>query len=60
MPLSISYPTTLRILKKRGSVDENAFKQVPYELKFLVYFMEFTSKDYLSLHNFLNGSYGRQ
>ena len=60
MPLCISYPKTLRIMKKRVSVDENAFKQVPYELKFLVYFMKFTSKDYLSLHNFLNRSYGRQ
>lgn len=60
MPLCISYPKTLSILKKRVSIDENAFKQVPYELKFLVYFMEFTSKDYLNLHNFLNSSYGRQ
>ncbi|WP_273096563.1 sce7726 family protein [Dialister succinatiphilus] len=59
IPLCISYPKTLSILKKRVSVDENAFKQVPYELKFLVYFMGFSSKDYLSLHNFLNSFYGR-
>ncbi len=59
IPLCISYPKTLSILKKRVSVDENAFKQVPYELKFLVYFMEFSSKDYLSLRIFLNGFYGR-
>lgn len=60
IPLSVSYSKTLKVLKKRVSVDENAFNQVPYELKFLVYFMKFSQKDYLRLHHFLNSSYGRQ
>jgi len=40
-------------LKKRNSIDKDLFADVPYELKFLVYFMNFKPKDYDALAQFL-------
>lgn len=58
IPLSYLYPRVLFILKQRIQVNEEQFINVPYELKFLVYFMDFKQRDYLRLFSFLNNSYG--
>ena len=40
-------------LKKRNPINKELFAAVPYELKFLVYFMNFKPKDYDALAQFL-------
>lgn len=53
IPLEQFYLDFLVELKKRNPVDKKLFSEVPYELKFLVYFMNFKSKDYKALDQFL-------
>lgn len=60
IPLDISYSRVLKQLKKRVSVDEAEFDEVPDELKFLVYFMDFDRKAYLKLFRFLRETYRRE
>lgn len=48
----------LRELKKRNIEEKEAFLEVPYELKYLVYFSKFKSKDYFLLNQFLNKTWG--
>lgn len=52
------YLEVLRILKKRTQILKEEFDKVPYELKFLAYFMNLKSNDYEKLKQFLNKSFG--
>lgn len=55
IPIDIFYEKYLKELKKRVAINKNYFDKVPYELKFLVYFMNFKKKDYIKLEKFLRG-----
>ena len=58
IPIEESYLQVLRILKKRMQLEKEEIVKIPYELKFLVYFMEFTYDDYQKLEIFLERQYG--
>lgn len=53
-----SYLLALKELKKRMQLEKEEFVKVPYELKFLAYFMELTCDDYQKLKVFLECQYG--
>lgn len=53
-----SYHKFLKIIKKRAKIEKENFKEIPYELKFLAYFMQLKEKDYEKINVFLNTSYG--
>ncbi|MBM7643337.1 sce7726 family protein [Streptococcus loxodontisalivarius] len=53
LPIDEFYLDFLAELKTRNAVDKEKFKKIPYELKFLVYFMDFKTKDYDILDNIL-------
>ena len=48
----------LKLLKKRSQIIKDEFSKIPYELKFLAYFMNLKSDDYKKITKFLNESYG--
>ena len=54
IPLKQFYSDFLIELKKRNPINKELFAEVPYELKFLVYFMNFKPKDFKALKQFLN------
>ncbi len=58
IPLEETYPLVLRELKNRMNVIKDEFAKIPYELKFLAYFMELTNEDYQKLEIFLERQYG--
>ena len=58
IPIEESYLLVLKTLKKRMQLEKEEFVKIPYELKFLVYFMELSSDDYQKLENFLERQYG--
>lgn len=58
IPVEESYLLVLRTLKKRMQLEKEEFVKVPYELKFLVYFMDLSCDDYQKLENFLECKYG--
>ena len=58
IPIEESYLLVLRILKKRMQLEKEAFVKIPYELKFLAYFMGLTYDDYQKLETFLECQYG--
>ena len=58
IPIEESYLLALRILKKRMQLEKEEFVKIPYELKFLAYFMELTYDDYQKLEVFLERQYG--
>ena len=58
IPLEEAYSFVLKVLKKRMQLKKEEFIKVPYELKFLVYFMELTYEDYQKLEVFLESQYG--
>lgn len=58
IPIEQSYLCVLRILKKRMQLEKEEFVKIPYELKFLAYFMELTYDDYQKLEVFLERQYG--
>lgn len=58
IPIEESYLLVLRTLKKRMQLEKEEFIKIPYELKFLVYFMELSCDDYQKLENFLERQYG--
>lgn len=58
IPIEESYLRVLKILKKRMQLEKDDFVKIPYELKFLAYFMELTHDDYQKLHGFLECQYG--
>ena len=54
IPLQGAYQLFLKQLKKRNAVvNKNSFEHVPYELKSLVYFSQYSDYDYTNLENFL-------
>lgn len=57
IPLEESYLNVLKILKKRMQLEKEEFVKVPYELKFLTYFMELKCEDYQKLEMFLEQQY---
>ena len=48
----------LRHMKKRAVIEKESFEEIPYELKFLAYFMKLKDKDYKKIDVFLNEVYG--
>ena len=58
IPIEESYLLVVRILKKRMQLEKEEFVKIPYELKFLAYFMELTYDDYQKLEAFLEHQYG--
>ena len=58
IPIEESYLLVLRILKKRMRLEKEEFVKIPYELKFLAYFMDLTHDDYQKLEVFLERRYG--
>lgn len=57
IPVETVYFEVLKVLKKRTKVIGEEFMKVPYELKFLAYFMDLKKKDYCKLNIFLNTPY---
>jgi hypothetical protein len=58
IPLEEAYLMFLKQLKNRTKIIKEEFVKVPYELKFLAYFMDLRTDDYRKLAEFLNESYG--
>lgn len=58
IPIEESYSLVLKILKKRMQLEKEEFIKIPYELKFLAYFMELSYDDYQKLEVFLERQYG--
>lgn len=58
IPLEESYILVLKLLKKRMQLEKEEFVKIPYELKFLAYFLELTYDDYQKLEMFLERQYG--
>lgn len=58
IPLDEAYLYVLQQLKKRNNIIKEEFIKVPYELKFLAYFMELKQKEYQELGVFLKQEYG--
>ncbi len=58
IPIEESYLLVLRILKKRMQLKKEEFVKIPYELKFLAYFMDLKYDDYQKLEVFLDCEYG--
>lgn len=58
MPLDEAYLMVLKALKRRMKIEKEEFVKIPYELKFLAYFMDLTIKDYKNLEMFLECKYG--
>lgn len=53
-----NYTEFLKIIKKRAKIEKENFEEIPYELKFLAYFMKLKEKDYKKIDVFLNRLYG--
>ena len=58
IPIKESYQHLIELLKTRTRIEKEEFAKVPYELKFLSYFMKLKKKDYLKLRTFLNKQFG--
>lgn len=58
IPAEESYILVLRALKNRMCLEKEEFVKIPYELKFLAYFMDLTCEDYQKLDSFLKRQYG--
>lgn len=59
IPISEAHNYVVEQLKKRNKIVKEDFVKVPYELKFLAYFMELKSEDYLRLDTFLKQQFER-
>lgn len=59
IPIMDVYGAVLKQLKKRNKITKEEFKQVPYELKSLMYFNNIYHNNYSELKNFLNKEYRR-
>lgn len=57
IPLNVSYQLFLKVLKDRVDIDSNKLKMIPYELRFLAYFMDLSDSDFLKLNQFLECEY---
>lgn len=52
------YKLFVNVLKKRNRIDIDLYANVPYELKFLMYFCDLKKKDYKKLEIFLDSKLG--
>ena len=57
-PIEVSYPQVLKVLKQRSKILDKEFRNVPYELKFLAYFMDLKNNDYKKMNYFLGNRCG--
>lgn len=57
IPKNEAYLMVLKQLKKRTVLEKEEFVKIPYELKFLTYFMELNKEDYKKLDVFLHQEY---
>ncbi|MED4448781.1 MAG: sce7726 family protein [Bacillota bacterium] len=48
------YKSFVKVLKKRNEIEVEEYNRVPYELKFLMYFANYTKEEYSKLFSFLN------
>ena len=46
IPVEEVYGSVLELLKKRTKIIKEEYKEIPYELKFLAYFMDLKKEDY--------------
>lgn len=53
LPLDILEQVFVDALARRNRVNADALKDVPYELRYLVYFSDYKPKDYVALQTFL-------
>lgn len=53
-----AYDLFIRELKNRCRIDFDLYSSVPYELKFLTYFLDLKKNDYQKLSEFLNSKFG--
>lgn len=58
LPIDVIYEEFLKALKARPIVLKEEFVDIPYELKFLAYFMELHEAEYSKLNRFLNEEFG--
>lgn len=58
IPIEEAYEFVLAQLKKRMQIVREEFGRVPYELKYLAYFMDLSCEDYRKLEVFLEHQYG--
>ena len=58
IPIDYIYSNFLKLLKKRVKVTKNEFSKVPIELKFLVYFLNFSQEDFKNLDFYLKQKCG--
>lgn len=58
MDKEIAYAYFLKKLKNRYQVEIDLYKEVPYELKFITYFLDMKPIDYSKLQKFLKTKYG--
>lgn len=58
LEVSEAHKRFIQALKMRYQVDSERYHHVPYELKFLAYFLRFCDQDYLKLEKFLNRTEG--
>lgn len=58
IPIDEVYELFLKQLKKRSHIIKENLEDIPYEIKFLAYFMELKDFEYKKLNVFLNSAYG--
>lgn len=58
MSIEEAYSASINLLKQREMVLKDEFQKIPYELKYLAYFMDLKAKEYRQISKFLNESYG--
>lgn len=54
LPINLAYEMFIKALKKRAKIDIIEYSNIPYELKFLVYFSDYKKSDYEKLCGFLS------
>lgn len=57
LDISESYPVFIKQLKKRNRIEIDEYQNIPYELKFLIYFSKYKASDYENLSAFLKSKY---
>lgn len=56
--IQTAYPLFLKQLKRRSRINIEYYNTVPYELKFLIYFLNLKRIEYDNLNNFLASKFG--
>lgn len=58
IPIIDAYKMYLKQLKRRNIIEINAFDEVPYELRSLLYFSKVSDMDWMTIKCFLNKKFG--